>query len=566
MIDPDLDSLLTPLFEAARETPNKTLMVFVDEDGTEKTIDAAQLVAGAAGYAQQVSALGLGEKDLIIIALPHRAELLPLFLGVMLMRGWPSIFPYMHNRLDPVIFQDRLRALVANAQAKAIITTEDMVGSMGALLEGVDCLITSVDSLAPDENSAPPDIDESALASGDDVALLIFSSGTTGMQKGVPFTHHLVLNQLRGMREGFALDADDVSVSWLPLYHDMGLICGLLLPIVAGVKVVLLSPFQWVRDPKIMFWAIHKHRGTFCYMPNFAYNHSALSLRDSDLEGLDLSHFRTAINGSEPVRHESHQMFLERFGPYGWPESAMRTGYGMTENVGGITISRPGEPARTDWIQKEAFQTCLEAVPAEPESRGAMAIVSCGVPIRGTDVSIMDDKGQPLADRHIGMVAIRGNSLFKGYYLRPDLTEKAFRDGWFYTGDMGYMADGELYLTGRQKDLMIVGGKNIYPQDVEAIADSIPGIRAGRTVAFGMPDERLGTERIVMICELDKKVDDDQIRQIDRELRQRVMREMDVTLGELRLLKERWVIKTTGAKIARQANREKWLAENAASA
>jgi acyl-CoA synthetase (AMP-forming)/AMP-acid ligase II len=353
-----------------------------------------------------------------------------------------------------------------------------------------------------------------------------------------------------------------VVVSWLPLYHDMGLIAGFVLPLVAGVPLVLMSPFKWVRDPKRLFQAIHRHHGTLCWLPNFAYNHSARAIRPKDIEGLDLSSMRAFINCSEPVYLRSHQVFFEKFAAWGVRPDALSTCYAMAENTFAVTQHLIGRPAGVDWVEQRALQEQRLAVPAVADAPGATPMVSCGVPIQGTEIRILDESGQPLADRVVGEIALRSTCMLSEYYRRPDMTAQAIPDGWYRTGDMGYLAGGQLYIAGRKKDLIIMGGKNIYPQDLEAIANELPGLAPGRSVAFGLFDERLGSENIVMVCELeDEHLPAEQQKALELELRRRIVQASEVALSDVRLTDRRWLIKTSSGKISRSASRDKYIQE-----
>jgi fatty-acyl-CoA synthase len=371
-----------------------------------------------------------------------------------------------------------------------------------------------------------------------------------------------VLNQIRAYSQAIELGPQDVVVSWLPLYHDMGLIAGFVMPLVCGVPLVLMSPFKWVRDPRVLMQAIHKHHASLCWLPNFAYNHSARAIRPRDMDGLDLSSIRLLINCSEPVWMESHQAFLAKFGPYGLKAQALSTCYAMAENTFAVTQYPAGRPAQVDWVNTRRLQEQRRAGPDRPELTISTPMVSCGFPIPGTQIRVVDEHGDPLPERRVGEIALRSDCMLSGYYRRPDVTAQAIREGWYYTGDMGYLAGGELYITGRKKDLIIVGGKNIYPQDLEAIANTTPGLVPGRSVAFGLFDQSLGSENVVMICELeDSAAGDDGKRAIEMDLRRRIVQRSEVALSDVRLVNKRWLIKTSSGKISRSANREKYVKE-----
>ncbi|MGF1505528.1 MAG: AMP-binding protein [Anaerolineae bacterium] len=302
-------------------------------------------------------------------------------------------------------------------------------------------------------------------------------------------------------------------------------------------------------------------------MPNFANNLSAKAVRDSDLEGMDLSCWRYLLNGSEPLLHTSHEAFIKRFGPYGFPNESLNSGYGLAENLVAVTLCPLYERAPEDTVVKSVLQEGEHAVPADETTpaEDTTTLVSSGVPIPNCEVRIVDEQGNDQPDRAIGEIIIRSDTLFEGYYERPDLTAEVFdEDGWFYTGDLGYFVEGHLYVIGREKDLIIVGGKNIYPHELEIIADSMRTLKPGRSVAFGVDDTAMGTEQIVMVCEVTDPEAVDALPEIERELRRRVTQALGVTIGDVRLVNDRWVIKTPSGKFARNDNRRKYFAEFAA--
>lgn len=549
-------SLVEPLARHAAERPEQLALVFMGEDGQTVRLTTADFYQAAMAAGQTLQQAGLQEDDLVILVMRHSHQLLTTFWGALAIGAVPSIFPFLTEKLDPDIYRERVQKLVAHSEAKAVITFPEFVEPLTQLLEDVDCQVLSAADLAVSEavqsrNGYRP--------SAEKIAFLQHSSGTTGLQKGVALAHRSVLNQIIAYSQAVGLEDDDVVVSWLPLYHDMGLIAGFVLPLTAGVPLVLMSPFDWVRDPKRLLWAMVEHNGTLCWLPNFAYNHMAKSIRKRDLEGLDLSGWRLAINCSEPVHHASHETFLKKFAPYGFRPEALATCYAMAENTFAVTQSV--ESPCVEWVDLPKLQREKIAVEITAAAPHAIPMVSCGRPISGTEVMIVDDEGNGLAERQVGEVLARGNSMLSGYYKRPELTAAAIKNGWYYTGDMGYLSGGELFITGRKKDLIIVGGKNVYPQDLEAIANRVDGIYPGRAVAFGVLNGRLGTEGIVMVCELAESAAPEQQKAIEQALRQQIVAQTEVTLNDVRFVAERWVLKTSSGKLARAANREKYVGE-----
>ena len=318
-----------------------------------------------------------------------------------------------------------------------------------------------------------------------------------------------------------------------------------------------MSPFDWVQHPALLFRAIHDYRGTLCWLPNFAYNHCARRIRERDVAGVSLAAVRLFINCSDPVRHESQQMFLERFAANGVRLEMLGVSYAMAENTFAVTQTQPAAAASLDIVDRQELGQ-NRAIPVPADHPQALPLVSCGRAIAGTEVKVVGERGRDLPDRHVGEIVIRSNCLLTSYYRRPDL--QPFQDGWYCTGDMGYLTDGELYVMGRQKDLIINAGKNIYPQDIEAIVNGVSGVIPGRAVVFGVPDAREGTELVAVIAEVNTD-DTGERKTINKTIRQEVARQSMVTVSYVHLVGERWLIKTSSGKIARSANRDKWLAE-----
>jgi acyl-CoA synthetase (AMP-forming)/AMP-acid ligase II len=425
---------------------------------------------------------------------------------------------------------------------------------------------SSVRALLVSSNIAPldhPNVDDltGLRSKPEDIVLLQHSSGTTGLQKGVALSHRAVFNQLESYARSLSLHDQDVVVSWLPLYHDMGLIAGFILPILTRIPLVLMSPFDWVRAPYKLMQAVSRYRGTLSWLPNFAYNFCAQKVRPRDLEAVDLSSWRAVINCSEPMHWRSHQVFLERFEPHGLRPSALATCYAMAENVFAVTQGGIHAPVAVDLVNQQALLTRQVAEPAQKalaeDETGLVRLLSAGRPIEGTRLRVLDAQGQDLPERHIGEIAIQSNCMLAGYYHRPDLTEKAFLDGWYLTGDLGYVADEEVYVTGRKKDLIIVGGKNIYPQDLERLASEVHSVHPGRVVAFGVFNEQAGTEDVVIVAETDAESDAERQRIAD-EIRLRINRGSDIVLRYVHVVERNWLLKTSSGKIARAANREKY--------
>lgn len=565
------------LLQHYQEDPNRVTIRLLHNRQPEQTLTYEQLILGAAGYARALATAGIRPGEVVILILQHSDALVYSFFGTLLYGAIPSIMPFLTEKLSPEQYRRSLAALFEISAPAAVVTYPEFLDEVNQAIKPGTSIRAVIDiSQVAFETSLDPDLVASGLSrTQEDIVLLQHSSGTTGLQKGVALSHQAVFNQLDSYALALKLSPEDVIVSWLPLYHDMGLIAGFILPVLSKVPLVLLSPFDWVRAPYKLLQAISQYKGTLAWLPNFAYNFCAQKIRDRDLEGVDLSTWRAVINCSEPMYFHSHQLFLDRFRPYGFRPAALATCYAMAENVFAVTQGGIDAPVVIDPISQRGFLTeriARSAVGDEPVTN----MVSAGPPIPNVRVKVVDDHHHDLPDRHIGELALQSDCMLTGYYERPDLTAKAFHDGWYLTGDLGYMADGQVYVSGRKKDLIIVGGKNIYPQDLEGLAGEVPCVHPGRVVAFGVPNEELGTEEVVIVAEID--VDEEDRRQaqenstpleevyqsIADEIRQRVTRGSDIALRYVKLVDRGWLLKTSSGKTARGANREKYLKEQTA--
>ncbi len=555
---------------AYTEAPDRLAIRLLSNQQPEETLTYAGLIEGALNYTRLLTDSEVKPGEVVILIFNHGKDLVFSFFGAVLQGAVPSIMPFLTEKLSPEQYRASLAALFEITRPAAVITYPEFLNEVEAASarSSVRVILTS----SQIEAGSPEGISWDSLGgckrSPEDIVLLQHSSGTTGLQKGVALSHQAVINQIEGYARSIQLTGEDVIVSWLPLYHDMGLIAGFLLPILYRVPLVMMSPFDWVRQPARLMQAVSKYRGTLTWLPNFAYNFCAQKVRERDLQDIDLSSWRAVINCSEPMHWKSHQMFLERFQTYGLRPEALATCYAMAENVFAVTQGGICSPVTVDKIDGKVFFERQEAIPAVPGFE-PLKMLSAGLPIEQTRVKIVDALGNDLPERRLGEIALQSNCMLTGYYHRQDATEKAFLDGWYLTGDLGYMANGEVYVTGRKKDLIIVGGKNIYPQDLERLAGEVEGVHPGRIVAFGSFNETAGTEDVVIVAEVEGregKLDQEAesvIRLADA-IRRKVTQGSDIALRNVYLVGKNWLLKTSSGKIARSANREKWLAEQSA--
>jgi len=519
-----------------------------------------QLLRGAGAYARVLEREGIQPGEVVVIILPHGEDLIYSFWGTVLHGAIPSIMPFLTEKLSPERYRADLSSLISVAKPSAIVTYPEFESEVRAALKDGDSVRTVI---VTDCVEMQADIDFNALLGftrkPEDIVLLQHSSGTTGLQKGVALSHQSVFNQLDAYGKSLSLSEKDVIVSWLPLYHDMGLIAGFLMPILSGVPLVLMSPFDWVRAPYKLMQSVSKYHGTLTWLPNFAYNFCAQKIRDRHIEGVELSSWRAVINCSEPIWWESHHAFYERFKNHGLRLEALQTSYAMAENVFAVTQSQLGSIPAIDEIDREAFM--LERVAKNPiDGHPSMKMMSSGRRLEKVNVKVIDQDEKEVPECVIGEIAIQSDCMLTGYYNRSDLTEKAFRDGWYLTGDYGYIHHGEVFVSGRKKDMIIVGGKNVYPQDLEALTYEVAGVHSGRSVAFGIFDEMQGTEEVVIISEVDSDNVNEHLRIADA-IRQHVTTNSAIALRYVKVVGPKWILKTSSGKTARSANKEKFLME-----
>lgn len=540
--------------------PNRVALTLQFSHADDVSLTLAQLLRGAGTYARAFEASGIQPGEVAVLILQHGENLVYAFWGAILHGVIPSIMPFLTEKLSPERYRADLATLISVTQPAAIVTYPEFeVEARSALREGDSVREVIVTNRVG--RNVHPGFDSLAgfHRKPQDIVLLQHSSGTTGLQKGVALSHQAVFNQLNAYGGSLGLNNDDVVVSWLPLYHDMGLIAGFIMPVLSGVPLVLLSPFDWVRAPYKLMHSVTKYRGTLSWLPNFAYNFCAQKVRDRHLEGVDLSSWRAVINCSEPVRWESHQAFFEKFKGYGLKYEALQTSYAMAENVFGVTQSPLGSVPVVIEIDREAFMS--ERVAKYPvDGSPAMKMLSSGRPLENVKIRVLDDNRNEVPESVIGEIALQSDCMLTEYYHREDVTRKAFTDGWYLTGDYGFVVNGEVFVSGRKKDMIIVGGKNVYPQDLEALTYEVPGVHAGRSVAFGMYNEEEGTEDVVIIAEADSE-DPVEQQKIADAVRGHVTKNSAIALRYVKVVDPKWILKTSSGKTARSANKAKFLDE-----
>lgn len=514
------------------------------------------LMSAAAGYAAHLLGSGVKRGDVCAIIIRHHREVYPIYLAVSLIGALPAVLAYPNPRLHPLKFRDGLIGMSRRSGLDWLLAERTLEPIVRPLLETGDSTIR--DLLFPLEwEPDPRAVIPATGVTPDDPCLLQHSSGTTGLQKPVTLSHAAVLEHVRRYGQSIALSESDRVVSWLPLYHDMGLIAALHLPLAAGIPTVQLDPFEWIVAPVILLDAIHRERGTLCWLPNFAYNLLAERSPEEELEEIRLDSMRLFVNCSEPVRAESHERFLARFERYGVRAESLSACYAMAETTFAATQTAPGSAALVLDVSRDELSRGRFRLAQEGEA--VRRCVSSGAPIGGCDVEVVDAQRRPVADGQVGELRIRSLSMFDGYRNYPEKTAEVLEDGWYYSGDYGFLHGGECYVIGRKKDVIIVAGKNIYPEDVEDAVSRVAGILPGRVVAFGVDDEALGTEQIAIVGETER-AGEDELSTLRRHVIEAAM-QLDITISRVYLVPPRWLIKSSSGKPSRSANRARALDE-----
>lgn len=532
--------------------PQRIHVRLLGESDVPKDISYLALQQGARAVACGLQRRGLQAGQRVALMLPTGLDFLFGFFGILLAGGVPvPIYPPM--RLSQIEEHLRRQAgILANAEATMLLTVSE-AKLLARLLKPQIPSLREIATVA--ELCAEPGSFLATQRQPQDLAFLQYTSGSTGQPKGVMVSHANVLANLRAMGTALCVSADDVFVSWLPMYHDMGLIGAWLGSLYYGFVLVLMSPLAFLARPARWLETIQRYRGTLSAAPNFAYELCLGKLADSELQGLDLSSWRLACNGAEPVSPDTLQRFAERFGRYGLPPNALAPVYGLAEATLGVVFPPIGRAPLLDWVRRESFQAHGKALRAEPGSTDALRFVSCGQPLPGHQVRIVDDHDIELPERSEGHLQFKGPSTSSGYFHNPQESQRVRHGEWLDSLDLAYMAAGEVYLSGRAKDLIIRGGRNIYPYDVETAVGSLPGLRKGCVAVFGSGDPASASERLVVLAETSEK--DPRVRQ---RLQQQIARvAIDLTgvpPDDIVLAPPHSVLKTSSGKIRRAASRE----------
>ena len=541
---------LTHAFFHALKRGDETGMTLLPERESEAPEHRswAELAAEAQRLAGRLAARGVGQGDRVLLVLPTGWEFVLSFFALTLLRAppVPTYPPSMLERAEIALAKNR--RIADHAGVKAVITTRKLRLLIGELATVERPLWSTEGLLAEGATAEVP-----TRAKPSEPAFIQYTSGSTGHPKGVVLTHRALCANIQAIGQALGVGGDDVVVSWLPLYHDMGLIGVLLFAAYWKLPLVIMSPSAFLLNPRRWLKAIGDYRGTLSPAPNFGYARCLKRVRD--LEGLDLSSWRVALNGAEPVSWETLRAFEERFAPAGFRDTTFFPVYGLAETSLAATFPPLGRPVKHDRVDREALARG-HAIPAE--GPGSTVLVGCGAAVPGHRVYVVDAEGRPLPDRQVGHVVVQGPSVMRGYLDAPEATGEVLRGETLWTGDLGYFVEDQLYVAGRVKDLIIVRGRNYHAEDVEAVAERVEGARKGCCVAFGVYDEDQQQDLLVLVCET-KLEEEDARAAVAEAIAGRVQEECGLRVDEVVLVPPGTVPKTSSGKRQRTLTRDLFL-------
>jgi acyl-CoA synthetase (AMP-forming)/AMP-acid ligase II len=545
------NSLFETVKRHATRAPDKAFLILETDSGQHITSFSA-LLDQAYQYEDAFRQRGVQPGDTAALLFTMHPALAPAFLGAIMAGALPFILPTMTVKQDPVLFWQAQSATLHRTQAKVILTDANTAVLLAEYAPDLVARLLDVAEIKLDQaaqNRASPVLPRHADA------FLQHSSGTTGAKKGVLLTHAMVLDFVAALGSALDVREDDIIASWLPLYHDMGLIGCLILPMLLGITTVHISPFDWVTRPVSLFELIERHRATLCWQPNFAFQHLVRTApRD---RSWDLSSIRAFINCSESCKPDTNRLFLDRFGACGLAPENLQVSYGMAENVFIATQTDITRPARAIIADLDAFDEGR----IEPPVAGfpSLAILSTGFPIPDTNIEIRDEQGTRLPDRRIGQITVNSPYMFAGYH-KSDLAEKTLVNGWYKTGDFGFIDGGEVFVCGRRDELLIINGRNIYAPDVEFSINKNTAVKPGRCVAIGPYNPRTGSQSLVVVAEIEDP--SEPARQaLAGAIKTLINAEFGLLAHDVWITDIGWVAKTTSGKIARGANEARYLKE-----
>jgi acyl-CoA synthetase (AMP-forming)/AMP-acid ligase II len=523
---------------------------FID-GSVETTRTYAELQRSAWSTARALRDVGVRRGDLVALVLGNAEDFLTALVGTAITGAVPaSLYPPATAGQLARYLELTARILRASA-ARVIVTTPDLAPAF----EGLRGQCPDLDLVLERGQLDAPPLEPDAWPALDDIAFVQFTSGSTSTPKGVTLSHRNLASNITAFcgPSGMRVDRHDIGVSWLPLNHDMGLVGMALGSIYSSVSTVLMTPQAFVKRPAEWLKAISRFGGTISFAPNFAYDLAVRRVKDRDLQSLDLSRWRVAGCGAEPIHAPTLAAFADRFGPVGFRATSFLASYGLAEHVLAATLSPLNAPPRVEHVASVELTESRQARPVVGDELG-VPLVGCGVAFPGHSIRVIDEAGRELPEREVGEITLAGPSVMLGYYREAGLTAETIRDGWLRTGDLGYKADGHLFVCGRLKDVIIVNGRKYHPQDLEWAVHDLAGIRRGRVVAFGTTDGATA-DRVVMVVEPSGTATDDVLRD---EIRRRIGDVFGLYVDEIAMVPGGSIGRTTSGKVQRALTKARY--------
>lgn len=562
-----MQTLLSALLDHATIVPSKPALLFGRNSlWTQLTFRDlfVETERWAAIFAEASPCAG----GVVFIILDHRLELYFAYLGAMRAGLVPSFLSFPTPKQDPDLYWAGQAELFAHVQPVCIVTYEPAASRIRGLIGQLKCVILNVEEISEREPAAAlPRLAD--VEHPNSVALLQHSSGTTGFKKGVALSFGQIRAQIEAYAAAISATPADKTVSWLPLYHDMGLVTSFLLPLTVGSLVISIDAFEWLSRPNMVFELIEDHSATLMWLPNFGLNH-LVRTRDPN-RTYNLSSLRAIIDCSEPCKPATFEAFRAAFAGCGLAPSTLQTCYAMAETVFGVAQSDLSQIPRIICVDSAILAENNVVITVPPSHPKSTRFLSCGRPIAGIQVQIADPttsgpdlprSSGNLAGSTAGEVLLAGEFVFSEYYRNPIATTDAFVDGWYKTGDIGFVDQGELFICGRKKEVLIVHGRNFYAHDIEEAVSTVAGVKPGRAVAFGLFDEATASEEVIVMAE--SALTSDASRQaLRRRIKEAVFARLELTVKQVELCESGALIKTTSGKISRQDNMNRYIAGSA---
>jgi acyl-CoA synthetase (AMP-forming)/AMP-acid ligase II len=544
------DLFLPRLLRLAEENPRRVAVKLLRVDGRdafrEDPVSFDAWLRGARDVAGHLSRRGVHEGDRVLLTLPTSASFLHAFLGCLWMGAIPVPAPSLEGLARPSSYAARILGITRDARPVALLSDDKTAQALARELPDLGIPVLSPPWEPLLATDLPP-----VRAAADDLAFLQYTSGSTGTPKGVVVTHGNLMANVRAAGRGLAFGPDERMVSWLPLYHDMGLVGALLTPVCHLTTTHLLPAMEFLLRPRAWLSAMTRYRATMTVAPNFAYHLAANKIPDADLDGVDLSSIRSLVNGAEPVDPDTAHAFLTRFARHGLREGTYFPVYGLAEATLSVTFPPLGRPLVLDHVRRADLAKGQDVPAATGPGPGILSLVSVGKALDDHEIRIVDPStGEALGERRLGEIVVSGPSVSPGYF-GGELSAHRLR-----TGDLGYIAGGELFVVDRLKDLVLVAGRSYAPSDIERVAETVPHVLHGRTVAFSVPDS--GTEALVLLAEV-RAAAPLRAALMD-EIRDAVLEETGLGAKEILLLKPSTLARTSSGKIMRSDARARYLA------